>query len=97
MEIFMGHTYLQSTALGKATALQQQAERTLPFLVGYKDMILLKEEDIQSLSKLRTFSNTVINELAILASNEGKLSSIAFLNFNGSVFFQCFNGFNMSC
>lgn len=77
----MGKTTLQTTALGRATALQQQAERALPFLISYKDMVLLSEADIQTLSKTRTFSNTVINELAIIAGNEGKFGLINFMNF----------------
>ena len=79
----MGQITLQTTTLGRATALQQQAERALPFLISYKDMVLLSELDIQALSKMRTFSNTVLNELAVLAGNEGKYSSVNFLNFNG--------------
>lgn len=79
----MGQITLQTTTLGKATALQQQAERALPFLISYKDMVLVSELDIQALAKMRTFSNTVLNELAVLAGNEGKYSSINFLNFNG--------------
>ena len=79
----MGQINLQATTLGKATALQQQAERALPFLISYKDMVLVPEIDIQALAKMRTFSNTVLNELAVLAGNEGKYSSINFLNFNG--------------
>lgn len=79
----MGQINLQTTTLGRATALQQQAERALPFLISYKDMVLTPEIDIQALAKMRTFSNTVLNELAVLAGNEGKYSSINFLNFNG--------------
>jgi hypothetical protein len=79
----MGQITLQTTTLGKATVIQQQAERALPFLISYKDMVLVPEIDVQNLAKMRTFSNTVLNELAVLAGNEGKYSSINFLNFNG--------------
>ena len=78
----MGHNNLQTTALGRATALQQQAERVLPFLISYKDMVTLNDLDVEAISKLRTFSNTVINELSMLAGNEGKFHSLLFLNFN---------------
>ena len=83
MEFMMGQITLQTTTLGRATALQQQAERALPFLISYKDMVLVPEVDVQTLAKMRTFSNTVLNELAVLAGNEGKYSSVNFLNFNG--------------
>lgn len=79
----MGKTTLQTTTLGRATTLQHQAENALAFMIRYKGMIALPESDIQALSKMRTFSTTVLNEISVIAGNDGKFSSINFFNFNG--------------
>jgi len=79
----MGKTTLQTTTLGRATTVQHQAESALSFLIRYKSMIALPESEVQNLSKMRTFSTTVLNEMSVIAGNDGKFSSINFFNFNG--------------
>lgn len=79
----MNHIFLQQTTLGSATGIAVQAKNALPFLVSYKAKVVLSETDVQALSKMRTFSNNVINEIAVLAGNDEKYSSCLFMNFNG--------------
>lgn len=81
-ELNMGNVTIQSTTMGKGVDIEQLGIKAMEFLIANKDLILVPDNDVIALSKMKTFSPTVINEIASVASAEGAFNSIAFFDFS---------------